>query len=80
MKSMLPLLHLPHHLVGEVKRPTPTTGLRRQLLQAPDQFFLRRLFLEARGAGTGLPGAMGKVPHIRQVRMHGHKLAQLTRL
>ena len=62
------LLHLAHHHVGRGEAADAHHRLRRQLLDAADQVFLRAFRLEARGAGTGFPGAMGEIPEIGQAR------------
>ena len=77
MKSRMPCLICRTMRSGDVKRPTPTTGLRRKRLDAADQVFLRRFGLEPRRAGASLPRAMRKIPEIRKLGMHGDEIAQV---
>ena len=55
---------------GEVKRPTPTTGLRGDGLDEADEFLLIALGGEARGARIVRPVAHVHVPEIRQLGQH----------
>ncbi len=77
MKSSTPWRTMRTIVSGEVKRPTPTTGFDDNARNAAHQALLRRLLLEARGTRAILPGAVGEVPEIGQVGVHGHEIAHL---
>ncbi len=63
---------------GEVKRPTPTTGLLRDALHPARERLLEPLVGEARSLRIHVPGGDVDVPQVRQVREHVHDLARLA--
>ena len=70
MKSSMPRLICETMVSGEVKRPTPTTGLRRQLLDEGDEGLLVALLGEARGHEIVAPVADVDVPEVGQLGQH----------
>ena len=65
---------------GEVKRPTPTTGLRRQLLETADVLLLRSFAGEARGDRVEVPVADHEVPQVGQLADESEHLLDLAPL
>ena len=77
MKSRMPARICRTIASGAVKRPTPTTGFDVSCLMPLHQVLLRAFGLEARGAGAGLPRAVGEIPEVGQVAVHLDEIAHL---
>ena len=77
MKSRMPCFTWRTIMSGEVKRPTPTTGFGVSCLMPRIRSSCAPSGLKREVPEQALPGAMGEIPEIGKLGMHGDEVAQL---